>query len=113
MASLDDILTATKNVVTALNNASQTYLNVQGARSQPNITVPTLVKLGAGRLAVVSVVNGGSSAGYIYDANSSSSTSNPIFSIPTTAGASFVNIPVVSGVVVAPGTGQSVTVSYS
>lgn len=113
MASLDDILTAAKNVVTAVNGAAQTYLNVQGAQNSGNLTTATLVQSGAGRVATVSVTVAGSAVGKIYDANSATSTTNPVYVIPNTVGVVFVNMPVGIGLVVAPGTGQSVTVSYS
>ena len=74
MASLDDILTASKNVVTAINNVAQTYLNVQGAKSQSNVTAATLVKSGSGRIASISVLTAGITAGHIYDTNAASST---------------------------------------
>lgn len=113
MASLSDILTTAKNVVTAISNVSQTYLNVQGAQNSGTLTSATLVKLGASRVAMVSVIVAGSATGRIYDTNSASSTSNPVYVIPNTVGVTFVNMPVGIGLVVAPGTGQSVTISYS
>lgn len=113
MASLDDILTASKNVVTAINNVAQTYLNVQGAKSQSNVTAATVIKTGAGRIATISVLTAGSTTGHIYDTNSASSTANPIYTIPNTVGIFVVNIPLNIGLVVTPGTGQAVTVSYS
>lgn len=113
MASLADILTTAKNVVTAISNVSQTYLNVQGAQNSGSLTSATLVKLGASRVATVSVTVAGSATGRIYDTNAASSTTNPIYVIPNTVGVTFVNMPVGIGLVVAPGTGQSVTVSYS
>jgi len=111
--SMSDLLTALKNVVTALNNASQTYLNVNGLINKSAISSATVVKSGTGRLAVVSVTTAGSAAGAIYDGTSATSTSNIILTIPNTVGAAFVNIPVSNGIVVAPGSGQVVTVSYS
>ena len=111
--SLSDILTAVKNVVTALNNASQTYLQVNGVTNSTGITSSTVVKSSSGRLATVSVISGGSANGTIYDSSTLSSTGNPIFTIPNTPGVFFVNMPVNSGIVVVPGSGQSVTVSYS
>ena len=113
MASLDDMLTAAKNVVTAINGLAQTYLAVNGSRISPNITAATLVRTGAGRVAMVSIVVGGSTTGTIYDTNNASLTNNPIFTIPDTPGIIFVNLPVVNGIVVTPGTGQTVSVSYS
>jgi|APFre7841882654_1041346.scaffolds.fasta_scaffold02802_5 hypothetical protein len=111
--SLSDILTAVKNIVTALNNAAQTYLNVQGQQNKAAITAATLVKNGSGRVATVSVIVAGSATGNIYDSSSTTVTSSPIFIIPTTVGITVVNIPVSIGIVVAPGSGQTVTISYS
>ena len=113
MASLDDMLTTAKNVVTAINGLAQTYLAVNGARISPDITSATLVRTGAGRVAMISIVVGGSTTGTIYDTNNASLTNNPIFTIPDTPGIMFVNLPVVNGIVVTPGTGQTVSISYS
>jgi hypothetical protein len=113
VASLDDILTATKNAVTAINNASQTYLNIQGAQNVPQISTTTQVRTGAGRLAMVSITSPGTTNGTIYDSSSTSSLTVPIYTIPTTIGIMFVNMPVSFGIVVVPGSGQVVTVSYS
>jgi hypothetical protein len=109
--SLSDILTATKNVVTALNNAYQAYLNVQGQTSLADISKSTVVKKTAGRIATVSILTAGSTQGVIYDSNSGNK--NPIFIIPNTVGFQFVNFPVSTGILVVPGTGQIVSISYS
>ena len=113
MASLSDILTTAQNIATAINNAARTYVAVQGVRSAKNISTDTLVSLGAGRVATVSVVTAGSTEGAIYDANSTTSPVDAIYTIPNTLGVIFLNMPVASGVVVSPGTGQVVAVSYS
>lgn len=113
MASLSDILTATKNVVTALNQLGQTFLDVQGSQSYTNITAPTLVKSGQGRIARLVVVVAGSGTGAVYDAASATATTNQLLTIPTTIGIGEVNIPVNNGIVVAPGTGQTVAIVYS
>ncbi len=113
MSSLSDILTAAKNIATALGTDSQNYLNVQGAQNLTAITAATLVKTGAGRICTVIVVVGGSGAGAIYDANSAAATTGQVFAIPTTAGVTVLNFPVSNGIVVAPGTGQTISVSYS
>ena len=113
MASLSDILTATKNIVTALNQLGQTYLEVEGASSYTNITTATLVKSGQGRIARLIVVVAGSATGAVYDAAASTDTSNQLLTIPTTVGIGEVNIPVNNGIVVAPGTGQTVAIVYS
>jgi hypothetical protein len=112
MASLDDILTATKNVVSAINNASKSYLAVNGQQGYPGISTPTTASKAAGRLAQVSVVTAGSTPGTIYDSNSAGTT-KPIYAVPNTIGSFFINIPVLYGIYVVPGTGQVIAISYS
>ena len=112
MASLSDLLTTAKNIASAINGVAQTYVAVQGARVQQNITASTVVSTAAGRLAMVSVTTAGTSDGVIYDANDTTTT-RPIYHINNVEGVVFANLPVVYGIVVVPGTNQHVTVSYS
>jgi hypothetical protein len=112
MASLDDLLTVGKNIVTAINGLSQTYLSVNGSRLTAEITTDTLVKNGAGRVAVVSVIVGGA-AGAIYDTTNVASPVNQIYVTPTTVGTYYINLPVNNGIVASPGAGQTLTGSYS
>lgn len=113
MSSLSDILTAAKNVVTAINGIGQTYLKVQGARRSDTLTATSLVSTGQGRLASISVVVAGSAAGTIYDSSASGSLTNALATIGNTAGVTFVNLPYNNGLVVVPGTGMTVVVTYS
>lgn len=113
MTSLTDILTTSKNIVTALNQLGQTYLQVEGAKLASGITAATLVQTGQGRVARVSVVVAGSAAGAVYDATDASATTNQIAVLPTTVGVIEINLPVNNGIVVAPGTGQTIAISYS
>jgi len=113
MSSLTDILTATKNIVTALNNASQTYSNVNGMQTRLDITAATLVKSGEGRVAYISVTVAGTTVGHAYDSTSTGATSSTICVIPNTIGVFQVNMPFTTGLIVTPGTGQTVSVSYS
>jgi len=113
MSSISDILTAAKNIVTAINGLGQTYLQVSGSRVSRQISAATVVLVGQGRLARIIVTTAGSAAGSIYDASVSTATTPKIFVIANTLGVTEINIPVENGIVVAPGTGQVVTVSYS
>lgn len=113
MASLGDILTAAKNIVTAINGAAQTYLSVNGLLTAEGITSTTLVQAGQGRVATVSIVVGGSVNGTIYDCSTIALLKNPIYTIPDTIGIVFVNLPVSLGIVVVPGSGQTISISYS
>lgn len=109
----DALMSALKNLVTAVNTALASYLNVQGVQTRANLTSATVVKQGAGRVATVSVTVAGSAPGLVYDANAANVTTSPIWVIPNTVGAAFINMPVTSGILVAPGTGQTVAISYS
>lgn len=113
MASLSDMLTAAKNFVTAINQIGQVMIAISGSKVQTNITAPTLVYTGQGWVARVSVVVAGSAEGAIYDAASATATTNKIASLPTTVGITDIKLPVNNGIVVAPGTGQTIAISYS
>lgn len=112
-ASLSDILTAAKNVVTAVNALAQTYLNVQGAQNFAGLTADTAVKTTAGRIAVISVIVAGSATGMVYDSAATGNTTKPLFVIPMTVGVYIVNLPASFGITIAPGTGQTVSGSFS
>lgn len=111
--SPSDILSVFRNVVQAINNAAQTYLNVQGAQNRAAIAAATLLKSGPGRIAVISVTTAGAATGIIYDAATATATTNPIYIIPMAVGVYVVNLPYSFGLVVVPGTNQVLTASYS
>ena len=114
MSSLSDILTAAKNIVTAINGLGQTYLKVQGALRSGTLTSTTLVSTGQGRLASVSVIaSAGSNDGMIYDSNNSLSLTSKLALIDHTIGVRVMNLPYNNGLVVVPGTGMTVVVTYS
>lgn len=112
-ASLSDILTVAKNVAQAINALAQSYLNVQGAQNFAGITAPTVVKSTGGRIAVVSVTVAGSAVGAVYDSAATGNTTKPLFVIPMTVGVTVVNLPASFGITVVPGTGQTVSGSFS
>ena len=112
-ASLSDFLTVLRQLTQAINAAALQYLNIQGAQNAAVISTPTLIHAGSGRICVVSVTTAGSTAGRIYDSTSPSATVTPIYVIPNVLGVTVPNLPYSFGLVVAPGTGQVVTVSYS
>jgi hypothetical protein len=112
-ASLSDLLTATKNIVTALSTAAQNYMSVQGISNLCAITVPTVVKSTAGRIGSVSVIIAGSAQGMIYDSAQVGTITKPLCPIPNIVGVYTANLPANVGVLVVPGTGQTVSVSFS
>jgi hypothetical protein len=112
--SPSDLLTALKNAVTAINNATQTCLEVNGTENFCNISgAATLVSNAAGRLATVSIIIAGSTVGYIYDSSQTTILINPLIPLPNTVGCFLVRAPVAYGIVVVPGTDQVVSVNYS
>jgi hypothetical protein len=113
MASLSDLLTTAKNIASAINGVAQTYVFVQGSQIRQNITAATVVRAGQGRLATVSVTTAGSGHGLIYDSDNTGTTTRPIYYIDNNVGVFLVNLPVVYGILVVPGSAQHVTVSYS
>lgn len=111
--SVVDLQTVAQNIVQAIQNWSQTLLGINATANAADISAATLVKSGAGRVVRLSITVAGSANGAIYDANTVSATTRKIFTIPNTLGIVDVNFPMGYGIVVAPGTGQTVAVSYS
>ena len=111
--SLSDLLTALKNAVTGINSLAQNYLNVQGAQNFAGLTAATTVKTSAGRIANISVIVAGSATGAVYDSAATGNTAKPLYVIPTTVGVYVVNLPASFGITIAPGSGQTVSGSFS
>ena len=115
-ASTSDILTTLKNLVVALNAAARAFIDVNGVSTAEGITAPTVVKTTPGRVASISIIVAGSTTGMLYD-SPNLTHSAPLWVIPA-AGATngepyVVNMATDSGLMVSPGTGQTVTVSWS
>ena len=115
MASLDDILTTQKNGVVALNNVFQALAILNPTSTSETVTSSSLIITGKGRLLSFSVVVAGSSSGLIYNSGTPTggSASNALVGTPTTTGVYPVNMIFTDGLVISPGTGQSVNVTYS
>lgn len=86
-----------------------------GARSALDITAATVVKASAGVLYRVSVTTAGSAAGSVYDYASTSGqgASDLVASIPNAVGVTELLWPCNTGILIVPGTGQIVSVSYT
>lgn len=83
-----------------------------GARTAYGLTGATVVKGTKGVLFRVSVLVAGTAAGTAYDFNSITSPTNEIGVIPATVGIYEFIWPCSTGIVIVPGTGQTVSVSY-
>jgi len=113
-ASLDDILTTAKLLVSATNAQTTNDTILAGSTSFWKLTTPTIVKASPGRIMRISLIVTGSATGTVYDATSITDTTRPVYTIGNTAtGVVLVDIPCQYGIVVAPGTGQTVSGSYS
>lgn len=121
MANLDDVVTVQKNGVVAVNTLVQAleafnniYSNVVGESSFAGISTDTLVLAGAGRVVTVCVIVA-AAGGTVHDVDTvgSADNSNAIYGIPNTIGAYTISFPVSTGIVVKPGAGSRVSVSYS
>ena len=85
-----------------------------GVRTMFDITAATVVKTTSGRVAKVSVLVAGSAAGGVFDTTTTASAAitNQVAVIPNAVGVYVIDIPCFNGIVVEPGTGQTVMVSY-
>lgn len=111
--SLSDIFTTAKNIVVAINALASNYLSVQGSQNFAGLTAPTVVSTSGGRVARISVTVAGSAPGLVYDGASLTALSKPLAVIADTVGVYEVNLPTNFGLVVIPGSGQTVAGSYS
>ncbi|MDE2354165.1 MAG: hypothetical protein KGL17_03990 [Betaproteobacteria bacterium] len=93
----------------------------QGHASALNLSAAAVVSVvppdfsrGQARLVRINVVVAGSAAGGAYDANTTAGNiaANLIASIPNVVGSYLIDFPIMAGILIVPGTGQTVAVSY-
>lgn len=89
----------------------------QGAKNSPNITVATVVKAARGTLLGVQVIVAGSAPGTVNDTTTTAAVAaaNQVAVIPNAVGPvplAASGIPCLNGIVVTPGTGQTIAVFY-
>ena len=112
-------VTATVNLsgqqTPALVDGGKRQVITRSTSSSLNITAATVVKASAGTIANVVVVVAGSAAGSVNDAatTGAAAAANKIFSVPNTAGVYVLDFPFANGLVITPGTGQTLAVSFS
>jgi hypothetical protein len=92
-------------------------INAFGAKNVPNITAATVVKATRGTLLGLFVIVAGSAPGEVNDSatvGGVSSPANQVAVIPNAVGPVVLGqgIPVSNGIVVTPGTGQTVVAFY-
>jgi len=89
-------------------------LTAQGQKTFFNITTATVVKATAGRIAKINVIVAGSTNGSVNDAATTGAVAaaNEIAVIPDVIGSYNIDFPVSNGIVITPGTGMTVSVSF-
>lgn len=114
MASLDDILTSLKNVVTAANGVSQGLQRQVPTSTSGQLAANTLVQTGFVRVTGISVVVAGAVGG-LYDANTIAlaGAGEQVFSVAAIAGYFPLNMVFTNGLVYKPGAAQKVTIFYT
>lgn len=112
------------NAATAVNPSGKFVMNVvdatgnefvaSGKTGQYNITAATAIKASPGRLVKISVIVAGSAAGTANDCatTGAAAVGNQIAAIPNSVGVINLDWPCATGIVVVPGTGQTLAVSY-
>lgn len=115
MASLDDILTTQKNGVVAINALNNITLGTAGTVTSVTVTATTLIFAGRGRLVSFAVVVPGSASGTIHNSATAGgiSASNALCATPNTIGIYPSGQIFTNGLVIDPGAGQSINVTYS
>ena len=114
MASLDDLLTAAKNVVTAINGVNVTVARAQGTLTSATLITDTVIATGSGRLVNFSVTVAGTGNGTIHNASTveGATAANLLVVVPQTLGVVQVGQAFTAGLVYKRGTGQSANVTY-
>ena len=113
--SLDDILTTQKNGVIGINGVADTMYNLEGYRNSREVSTTTLLQPGDSWVARISVIVAGSTTGLVYDAPSVqlAGVGNRLYVIDNQVGIQTVMLPANQGIVVEPGTGMIISVSFS
>lgn len=86
-----------------------------GASTVSNITVATVIKATAGRICKVSVIVAGSAVGTVNNCatTGAAAVANQVGTTPTALGTTDFQMVCSTGIVVVPGTGQTLAVSYN
>lgn len=119
MATLDDILTAQKNGVVAINALNQTWISYKNRefadQSSKCLSENTLITTGSGFICTVIVIDAGTETGLIYDFASADRAEDSArrFTIPKDPGVYRVDCQFFKGILVSPGADQSVVVTYT
>jgi len=125
MASLDDILTTQKNGVLSINGLGQLFRGYIGTVTSVTVAASTLIVVGSGRLVNFSITVVGTTNGFIHNSLTvaGATAANALCAVPMPSatadhpypgiGVFPVNAVFDKGLVIVPGTGQKLNVTYS
>lgn len=122
MANIDDLVTVQKNGVVGINALTAAleafravYESFVGTSTYLGATNDSLITQEAGRLVNLTVSVTGATAGTVHDAStvSAATAANVIAVIPATVGITQINVPFTNGLVLKPGSGQTISITYS
>ena len=90
-------------------------MNVPVSGRRLNITAATVLKVGAGRVLKIQVLVAGSAAGTVNDCatTGAAAAANELAAIPNAVGPVDLNVAFQTGLVVVPGTGQTLVAYYN
>ena len=88
--------------------------NVPGGQKRLNITAATVVKAAPGRVIKAFVVVAGSTVGSLNNCTTTgaAAAANEVCALPDVVGPVDVNVPFDTGIVVTPGTGQTISIFF-
>lgn len=116
MATLDDILTTQKNGVIAINNLGQAFSGPAAFLTTQTVSAATVVLKTPGKIIGYSIVQAGSTTGFLHNFNSLTPSPLPdstkLVALVNTAGYYPVSLAFSTGLVIVPGTGQLINVTY-
>jgi len=97
-----------------LADSRKAVATVHAISSRLNITSATVVKASAGYVARMNVIVAGSAPGTLNDVltTGAAAAANQIAVLPNTVGTYTIEFPANTGIVVVPGTGQTIAISY-
>ena len=109
-----NLVNAAKKLVAGFADNFAAQLITESISNSYNITAAAVVKAVPGRLAKISVVVAGSTAGKVNDCATTGAiaAANQICAIPNTVGMIAMDWPCTAGITVTPGTGQTLAISY-
>lgn len=97
------------------NIARGIYNIAPGTQTSTSVTTTTLIVAGGGMLVEISILAAGTTTGYVHNSATAIGVTdaNKLMALPTMLGVQTTKLNFVDGLVVVPGTGQRINVTYS